>query len=665
MKLFRSATFESRILFAIAVPMLAALFTIFPYFLYERIDAVSQGLKTAGKRQSQYIASMSEYALLSGDTISLQSMLEHMVAEIPEINSIRILDVDKSDFIAPTLKALPTQLSAGKALTFTAPVEVALLPIATYDLSDDINFTEIESLSQQSQTVEKQVVGYIELNLSTLQADQLRNRIIFIYSCFTFLALAIGYITARLLSGSVVDPISKIIKTISALREGDYSKRIKSKSDDELGELSRNIDQLASQLQKTRERVELQFKQLSDAREKATQASQAKSEFLASMSHELRQPLTAIIGFLPTLKRINKSEYASEVLDIIDTQSNKLCRRIDEILNFEQIEAGKLKFLESYFDIENEIQTITEWHQTRATQKDIKLSYLVDTDERLPDIDVFTDQVHFQTIIDNLIGNALKFTQHGSVFVYIKQKYQTDNELLAIIEIRDTGIGIPEEKLEHIFKPFEQADQSSTRRFQGTGLGLHISKKIVDLLGGEIAVESKAEKGSVFTVKLPLTYRPKANTLKTEDDQSHNINPIVTQVLYVEDNPSSQTVVKYLLEQINVHADIANSANEGLALFRKSSYKMAFIDLHMPGMDGFQLCHEIRKHEMASQAREHATLIALTADATQEAAEKCYACGFDNILNKPFKEIDLFNAVRGILEIEDKLKELNAQHQEP
>ncbi len=646
MKIFKNINFEKRVMLAVVIPMLIAITIIFPYFLYERINAINSNLYESGTRLSQHIVNISQHALSYGDKTYLNEMVSQMMLDIEELQSIRIIDEDGEIFFGPISKS--ENQHHHTPLKFLSPVELTIYPINTYDLEDEISFDDDSTTINNTQ---KTTIGYIELHISKADAIIQRNKIIAVYVCLTIMAVFIGYVCARMLGSSVSRPINKVIKTVSNLRKGQYSDRVNLNSGDELGKLANNINRLAHYLEKTRDRRLSEIEKLSKAQKAATDANRAKSEFLASMSHELRHPLTAIIGFLPTLKRINDNDHAKKLLDIIDIQANKLCRRIDEILQFEQIELNRVKFVETYFNIETEIKSIIKWHTEKAQSNNTVLSYHIEQDDGLDDIEIYTDQIHFQTIFDNLVGNAIKFTQNGSVYVYTKLNRIEDSKLKVNIEIQDTGIGIPKEQLENIFKPFEQIDKSTSRQYQGVGLGLHITKRIIDLMKGTIEVESRPQRGSIFTVDLPFSFqRPTEkstaqkviNTTKTSNET----------ILHVEDDLTIQAVVENMLEPKKIKVDACDNATEGFTLFRTRKYPAVLIDLHMPGMDGFELAEKIRNHETNSQKKvQRTTLIALTADVTEEATEKCFRSGFDNILHKPFKEEELVSAVLAAIEI--------------
>ncbi len=650
---FRKPSFKKRVFYSVAAPLFIATIAGFTFFLYDKITSSERSLERSAESKALYIASLAEYALLSGDKTELNALLASLMASTAELYSVHVYDAGENVFFGER-KAGATDVESLRRVV--RPVETIRYPFATYDINEEINFPDPNTSILQA-GLGKQTVGHVALAISMAQHIEYRNRLILWWVVAMAVALVLGNALAKKLSRALIGPLSDIFGAVSSLREGNYAVRIGHLTGGELGQLSDNINKLAGDLQNAQERIKTQFDELAKARKHALQASQAKSEFMASMSHELRQPLTAIIGFLPSLQRINRDDYAEELLNIMETQAQKLYRRIEEILEFEKIEAGQLNIVNSYFEIESEVNSVIACHRREAQMKSLKLSCVVDRDHELAEAEVFTDRIHIHTIIDNLVGNALKFTKHGCVCLYIVLHRLGDDLLQLELEVRDTGIGIPKDKLDRIFEPFDQADRSSTRPYEGVGLGLHIVKKIIGCLGGKIEVESTIYKGSTFRVYLPLAYRlSEASARADSATRDQHIPTITNKVLYVEDNPSSRTVVQYLLRQIDVETDVADSANEGLALYRKNNYKIVFLDLHIPGMDGFELARKIRKdEEKFNKPSKPAVLIALTADATEQAVEKCYAAGFDNIIYKPFQEVDLFNAVRGILDVQAKL----------
>jgi signal transduction histidine kinase/ActR/RegA family two-component response regulator len=432
------------------------------------------------------------------------------------------------------------------------------------------------------------------------------------------------------------------------LGKNDYGARLRSDRPDELGSLADDIDKLAAQLQTSKDDIGRKMIELTEARENADRANATKSMFLARVSHELRDPLTAVVGNLEILANTQTSEYQQRAIRLAEKNTEFLLRQIDDILEFSLLEAGRYRIDPQYIDPADVVEVVSHSARPKAEANRLSFSIELETDEQIGGCLIKTDPVRLQQILTNLIDNAIKFTHQGGVHALLSLKAMDSATAQLVIEVTDTGVGIPREDLDHIFEMFEQVQPPVSREHGGVGIGLSITKSIVEALDGDIAVESEPLKGSRFTVTLTTNYSPEPDD---DTDAATAGEPRerekVERILLIEDNPDNQRVISTLLGNIDIQVDIANHGIEGLQLLKSNHYDIVFIDCFMPQMDGFEFTRKVREWEHQTRANEKTMLIGLTAGAQRENIERCYATGMDDVITKPFYRIDIYKRVLG------------------
>ena len=380
-------------------------------------------------------------------------------------------------------------------------------------------------------------------------------------------------------------------------------------------------------------------RQLTDATAQAKLATLAKSEFLASMSHEVRTPMNGIIGILSLLHDCQLSDRQHELVQIIQSSADALLTIINDILDFSKIEAGKMALAATPFDLQTTVEEVAEFLTPLASAKglDLIVRFAPDTPRQ-----VIGDAGRIRQVLTNLIGNAVKFTSQGHVLIDIQCERQTTAQAQYKFAVEDTGIGIAVEKLEQIFEKFTQADTSTTRRFGGTGLGLTISKNLIELMGGQIAVTSQPDTGSTFWFVLPfdLPREPLLATppLPAAPPAEKMTQRIHSQVLVVDDNITNQQVGRLLLENLGCRVAVAANGREAIAMLELAPYDIVFMDCEMPELDGFAATAEIRQRSADGR---HIPIIAMTARAIRGDRERCLAAGMDDYISKPVHLEDL------------------------
>ncbi|MCO6360211.1 ATP-binding protein [Roseivirga pacifica] len=433
--------------------------------------------------------------------------------------------------------------------------------------------------------------------------------------------------------------IEKVFET-GELQRIEYSFRQKGQEQFYEGRIIKLDEQFVMVISRpitAQKQVEVELRKAAKA---AESAAQAKSNFLATMSHEIRTPMNGVIGMTNLLAETELTEDQKEYVETIKASGETLLRIINDILDYSKIESGKLQVDESVLSLKKLVDDSASLIMYEAKRKNLAINTIFEEDT--PEF-VISDRGRLRQILLNLLSNAVKFTESGGVTVFVSSESQSDKSIILNFKVQDTGIGIPQDKLNFLFKEFSQADSSHTRKFGGTGLGLAIVKNLVKLLNGKVSVESQVGVGSEFSFTVVArmvnesnlrVIRSKAGEEENEDKKDWVISQnYPLKVLVAEDNTINSKLTSIFLERMGLSADFAISGEEVVSMCREANYDVVLMDVAMPGMDGYEATQVLK--QAGSEAAPY--IIGVSANAFKEDIKRALDLGMDDYLSKPIK----------------------------
>ncbi len=502
---------------------------------------------------------------------------------------------------------------------------------------------------------------------------RLYNQTLILFVLVVSLTLGFSLLFFRYSNRQIINAIALLRQGISRLAEGRLETRVKLIADEELQHIATALNEMAEMLQQTTatkdeleavvkertamleksrlaaisimEDLNLQRKRIEQAREEAVAANRAKSTFLANMSHELRTPLNAILGFSQLMQ--DSAEFTGKArsnLEIINRSGEHLLQLINDVLDMSKIEAGHVKLEKDDFDLGGLINDVVDMMRVRAEDKDLIIK--VDQNSEFPRF-VCGDAPKIRQILINLVSNAIKFTDKGSIEIRFNGHKLDEEQFELICEVEDSGSGIPADKIESIFRPFEQVveSQSDRTRQQGTGLGLTLVKQFVEMMDGRIEVESEPGEGSIFRFVIHVGKASREIPVEPVEGNRRVIGLQAGQhefrILIAEDQAANAALLQQILEQVGFRVKVATDGEEAVTIFKEWQPHFIWMDRRMPVMDGVEATQKIR----GLSGGDNVKISALTASVLRREQDELEQYGFDDFVRKPFRAEEIFSCL--------------------
>jgi len=496
------------------------------------------------------------------------------------------------------------------------------------DLKNDPGATRHYKASVKSAT-DSDPLGYVTVDISTKNMKTLFRTHLFHMIAILIASLAvIVVLLVVFLRRMIITPVKKLATYAHRIGAGDFDQTLSIGTYDEIGELAKTLDEMKLNLKTS-------YSDIKEQNAKLVSLDRMKSQFLANMSHEIRTPMNAIVGFSYLLAGEDLTSEQKDEVHVIQESAQNLLNLINDILDFSKIEAGQLDIQMADSSLAKLLNSIESMMKAEACEKSLDFQIIADKDVPAR---LHSDPFRVRQCLINLVNNALKFTNQG--YVHLKVSLQQENDQHSIrFDVEDTGIGIPKDRQAAVFESFTQADGSTTRKYGGTGLGLTVTKQLVELLGGELTLTSEAGIGSAFSLVIPVGMDIAGQPLldrdivpdqeEVEESLQADMTKLSGRVLVAEDVEGNQKLMQLMLSKLGLEVDIAEDGVQAVQMATSQSFDLVFMDIQMPHMNGYDATAALKRQGYKTP------IVALTANAMKGDDVKCLEAGCDGYLAKP------------------------------